>query len=237
MKKLLSIILALALVLSLAACGGAGLSSADNNLTEEKLKGTWCLELDITAMSEIVGDSLGATMGMSDITPYLDAIPDDLSLSVYMVFDGEGTLSAMLKKQEINDFYTGMINALMTEDTMYAIFEAQGMDKETVDAALAAQGMSLSTLIAATKLQLSSTDFAETMAGASGTIAKGDYFVMEATESYTIEGNKVIAEDTVLEYDGTNLLLTEVESENENIVAFSKLLPLAVKKVSDKTEY
>ena len=89
MKKLLSIILALALVLSLAACGGAGMGGADNNLTEEKLKGTWCLELDITAMSEIVGDSLGATMGMGDITPYLDAIPDDLALTVYMVFDGD----------------------------------------------------------------------------------------------------------------------------------------------------
>lgn len=237
MKKLLSIVLALALVLSLAACGGAGMGGADNTLTEEKLKGTWSLELNIAAMTELVGESLGATMGLGDITPYLDAIPDDLALSVYIVFDGEGTLSAMIKKQEINDFYTGMINAILTEDTMYAIFKAQGMDKATVDAALEAQGMSLSTLIAATKLQLSGMDFTETMSGASGTIVKGDYFVMEATESYTIEGNKVIAEDTALEYDGTNLLLTEVESENENVVAFSKLLPLTVKKVNNKIDY
>ena len=231
MKKLFSIILVLALVISLAACG------ASNTLTEEKLKGTWSFDLGMSTIMEVAGDSLGAAMGMGDITPYLDSIPDDLALSVYMVFDGEGNLSAMIKKQEINDFYTGVINAVLTEDTMYAIFEAQGMDKETVDTALAAQGMSLSSLISMTKLQLSGMDFTETMSGASGATVKGDYLVMETVDTYTIDGNKVTSEDTVFEYDGTNLVINEITSENENTAMFVKMLPITIKKVNDKTEY
>jgi hypothetical protein len=231
MKKLFSIVLVLAFVISLAACG------VSNTLTEEKLKGTWSFDLGMSTIMEVAGDSLGAAMGMGDITPYLDSIPDDLALSVYMVFDGEGNLSAMIKKQEINDFYTGVINAVLTEDTMYAIFEAQGMDKETVDAALAAQGMSLSSLISMTKLQLSGMDFTETMSGASGTTVKGDYLVMEAVDTYTIDGNKVTSEDTVFEYDGTNLVINEITSENENTAMFVKMLPITIKKVNDKTEY
>jgi hypothetical protein len=231
MKKLFSIVLVLALVISLAACG------VSTTLTEEKLKGTWSFDLGMSTIMEVAGDSLGTAMGMGDITPYLDSIPDDLALSVYMVFDGEGNLSAMIKKQEINDFYTGVINAVLTEDTMYAIFEARGMDKETVDTALAAQGMSLSSLISMTKLQLSGMDFTETMSGASGTTVKGDYLVMETVDTYTIDGNKVTSEDTVFEYDGTNLVINEITSENENTAMFVKMLPITVKKVNDKTEY
>lgn len=231
MKKLLSLILALALAVSLIACG------ASNTLTEEKLKGTWSFELGMSTMKNLIGESLGASMGMGDITPYMDSIPDDLGISVYLVFDGEGNLSAMLKKQDINDFYTGVINAVLTEDTMYAAFEAQGMDKETVDTALAAQGLTLSDLISATKQQMSNMDIAESMSSANNTIAKGDYLIMAEAESYTIDGNKVISEDTVLEYDGTNLVINEITSESESAAIFTAMLPLSVKKVNDKTDY
>ena len=231
MKKLLSLILVLALGVCLVACG------ASNNITEEKLKGTWSFDLGLATMMELSGDSLGAAMGMGDITPYLDAIPDDLALTVYMVFDGEGNLSAMLKKQEINDFYAGVINAILTEDTMYAIFEAQGMDKETVDATLSAQGITLSALISTTKLQLSGMDFTGAMTNVSSTIVKGDYLVMSEVDSYTIDGSKVITEDTVFEYDGTNLMINEINSDNENTAVFKQMLPLTVKKVNDKIDY
>ena len=231
MKKLLSLILALALAVSLIACG------ASNTLTEEKLKGTWSFELGMSTMKNLIGESLGASMGMGDITPYMDSIPDDLGISVYLVFDGEGNLSAMLKKQDINDFYTGVINALLTEDTMYAIFEAQGMDKETVDTALDVQGLTLSDLISATKQQLSYMNIAESISGANNTLAKGDYLIMSEAESYTIDGNKVISEDTVLEYDGTNLVINEITSESESAAIFTAMLPLTVKKVNDKTDY
>jgi hypothetical protein len=231
MKKLFSIVLVLAFVISLAACG------VSNTLTEEKLKGTWSFDLKFSAISDLVSDSLGASMGVNDITPFLDTIPDDLAVSVYLIFDGDGNLSAMLKKQDINDFYTGVINALLTEDTMYAIFEAQGMDKETVDTALDVQGLTLSDLISATKQQLSDMNIAESMSGADNTIAKGDYLIMAEAESYTIDGNKVISEDTVLEYDGTNLVINEITSESESAAIFTAMLPLTVKKVNDKTDY
>ena len=231
MKKLLSLILALALAVSMVACG------TSNTLTEEKLKGTWSFELGMSTMKNLIGESLGASMGMGDITPYMDSIPDDLGISVYLVFDGEGNLSAMFKKQDINDFYTGVINAVLTEDTMYAAFEAQGMDKETVDTVLAAQGLTLSDLISATKQQMSDMDIAESMSSASNTAVKGDYLIMAETESYTIDGNKVISEDTVLEYDGTNLVINEIISESDAAAIFTAALPLTLTKVNDKTDY
>ena len=231
MKKLLSLILALALAVSLVACG------TSYTLTEEKLKGTWSFELGMSTMKNLIGESLGASMGMGDITPYMDSIPDDLGISVYLVFDGEGNLSAMFKKQDINDFYTGVINAVLTEDTMYAAFDAQGMDKETVDTALAAQGLTLSDLISATKQQMSNMDIAESMSSASNTAVKGDYLIMAETESYTIDGNKVISEDTVLEYDGTNLVINEITSESDAAAIFTAALPLTLTKVNDKTDY
>jgi len=236
MKKLLSIVLALALVLSLAACGGAGLGSADNNLTEEKLKGTWVMEMNIAKLMDAVGDTAFSAMGLGDMTGFLGAIPDDMVLCAYMVFDGAGNSTALISKDDFNEFYTDLLNAILTEETMYAIYEAQGMDKATVDAALAAQGTSISSIIAMTKIQMSSMDMADTLIQSGGAVEKGDYIAMSGSTKYTIEGNTVVMDGSELVYDGTNLTITELSGTGD-MANLSALLPLTIKRVSDKTEY
>ena len=236
MKKLLSVVLAIVLVLSLAACG-AGNSPAGTNLTQDKLKGTWSMTLNISDLMDVAGDALAGTMGMEGMSAFFDSIPDSLTLTALMVFDGEGNCSSMISKSDFNKFYQDVMNAILTEETMYAIYAAQGMDKATVDAALAAQGTSISAVINMTKLQMSSMNIADTLVQSGGAVAKGDYLCMSQESEYTIDGNTVVMDGTKLEYDGTNLVMKEVSSEDGDTPDLSGLLPLTIKRVSDKVDY
>lgn len=238
MKKLLSVVLAIVLVLSLAACGaGGGSTPADTNLTQDKLKGTWSLTLNIADLMDVAGDALAGAMGMEGMSAFFDSIPDTMTFTALMVFDGEGNCSSMISKSDFNKFYQDVMNAILTEETMYAIYAAQGMDKATVDAALAAQGTSISAIINMTKLQMSSMNIADTLVQSGSAVAKGDYLVMGETSKYTIEGNTVVMDGTKLEYDGTNLVMKEVSSEDGDTPDLSGLLPLTIKRVSDKVDY
>ncbi len=232
MKKLLGLVLALVLVLSLAACGAGG---ADTALTDAKLKGTWEMTCDMSkaldASSEIANSLMGAELPAAVLDTLKDA---DLVFEMLLVFDGEGKMQVMLDKKTFNDLMSNMMNALLTEETMYAIYEAQGLSKEDVDTMFSSTGMSMSSVIAMTKLQLSSMDFIEMAFPDAG---DGDYITSGSSQVYRIDGNKLTTDGMSLEFDGTNLILKEMEETDSTGVDISKMLPLTAKKVSDKTEY
>lgn len=227
MKRILAIMLALALMLSLAACG------PDTTITEEKLKGTWAMELNISQLLDVAGGSLTESFGLEGAEEFIESIPSDLTLTGLYVFDGQGEYTVMISQEEMTEFFTGFLDALLTEETMYAMFEKQGMNKEAVDAAFAAQGIDMAGLISLTKLQMSSMD----LSSAFGGTKRGDYIITDESEDYTIEDNTVIIENGKLRYDGTNLLLVETISEDEDSPDISSLLPLTIRRISDQTEY
>lgn len=230
MKKLLSLVLALMLALSLTAC-----DKAEPTLSDEVLKGTWSMSCDLSKALEASSDLASSLMGADMPESALSALSDaNLTFKMLLVFNGEGKMSVLLEKENFSELMNNMLDALLTEETMYAIYEAQGISREDADAMFSANGMDMNSVIAMTKLQLSSMDFVELAFPDAG---DGDYISTGSSQVYRIDGNKLTTDGMSLDYDGTNLILSEVEDPESTGVDLTDMLPLTIQKVSDKTDY
>lgn len=120
LKKLSAILLAVAMVLSFAACGGK--SGADTT-------GTWSLKMDLSqALKEEMGSEFAGFNAPFSFTVYLDLNKDN-SYKMY--------LNEAETKKDMDAFIDALSDFFV--EYLYTALEAQGIDRATAQATLETQ--------------------------------------------------------------------------------------------------
>ena len=125
MKKLFAILLALAMLLSLAACDTGG-GSGDSKPTVD---GTWKGTIDFAPSMEV---SLKAEAAIDDSMPTEIEVP--LTIDFICVFSADGTYTVEADEESIDAFFDAMAGVMI--DVMYA-------PRVDLDALLAEEGMTM----------------------------------------------------------------------------------------------
>lgn len=221
MKRMLALLLALAMVFCLAACGAKGDGAEDkkdegsSNVTdtkkdepakeeddkasdEDKLAGEWTCRLDL---SETVNTVVGEMMDGEDVLP--DA-PIYMDMTIEFD-DGECALTGAIDEGSFNDYIDALVDAMI--DYMYDAAEAEGMSKEEFDQQIQDEaGMSMEEYMDET-MSTMMDEMGSEMSFESGTM----YYKVDSDEGriYMAE-DEADLEDTedYMEYSVTNKKLT-----------------------------
>ena len=229
MKKLLALILALTLLASLCACRGT-----DNNLTQEKLAGTWSVEITMNELLVFYAPQLNEVIGFGDLAGLAGSLPAEYTGPFLLVFDGQAKANAYLDTEVFNIRMLEFTEYLLTESVLLQVLGLQGHTTEQIGSALG--GLSIEELSGILQLQFSSADFAGALAQQNGYEAAGDYLKIPIADSYTIENNRVLIHNGYLQYNGTDLLLTE-DADLTSLGFNLTTSPITFCRESDKTEY
>ena len=149
MKKLFAFLLALAMVMSMAACQAAGEKDKGGETTattvpttapaptdEELLIGNWLYQANL-------GEILDLTMAASMGDPTMVAgLPVYMDISFSFANDGKGVMTVKVDQESFTAYMDAMVDIIV--DFTYALYEAEGISKADLDAAILAEtGMSL----------------------------------------------------------------------------------------------
>lgn len=226
MKKLIALILVLTLML--CACGG------NNNLSQDKLKGTWSIDISMNELLALYCQEMNATIGFGDLSCLVGGLTSDFSVPFLLVFDGGSTATAYLDKELFNIRMRTFSQYLLTEDVLLQVLNLEGCTPDEIVKALG--GLDIDKLTEILQLQFTSADFATNLAQHCNYKSAGDYLVIPITDSYQIDGNRLIINDGYLYFNGANLQLTE--NEDMTTIGFNlETSPLTFTRVNDKTDY
>ena len=227
MKKLIALVLTLALALSLCAC------DANNDLSQEKLQGTWSVTLTMNELLAFSHQAVAASVGFGDLSGLVGSLQADYTLTFLLVFDEQGA-AAYLDKEVFNLRMQEFSQYLMQKEILLNVLGLQNATDEQISTALG--GLDIERLIQILEVQFLSADFATNMAQSCNYGLTDEYVVIPVADSYTIDGSKLMLNDGYLEYNGAELLLTE--NEHLTTIGFNlKTAPLTFHRVSDKTDY
>lgn len=241
MKKILSLLIVLLMVFSLAACGDKG-SGNDTGvaMTQDKLKGTWTVDLDMNKFMMATGQ---ASMVGDLNAEYLKDFATDAKLTMYLVFDGNDTMQPMIHAdgyvQTTKEFLEDIFEYLKG-GVIYDLMEAQGTDRETFDAYLLANDLTADDYIDAMKALILGAMTKDAVLSSIDGEVKGDYLVLDESY-YKLEDNKIYTvSDACMEiyYNGTDVTIKAIEQPDENMTELvQSIVPLTMKRVSDQVEY
>ena len=228
MKKLLCLILAFSLITLLCACG------ADNNLSQDKLKGTWSIDISMNELLALYVQEMNAAIGFGDLSCLVGGLTEDYPIPFLLVFDGENTATAYLDTELFNIRMRAFSQYLLTEDVLLRVLDLENATEEEISASLG--GLDIDRLTQILQLQFSSADFATNLAQSFNYKISGEYVVIPVSDSYVIDGNHLLIGNGSLEYDGANLLLTQ--HEDLTTIGFNlDTAPLTFTRTGDKTAY
>lgn len=200
MKKLFAILLTLAMLLGLAACGTSGGNGSGNGGGEVTIVGTWEGTLDMTAVMA------AATQMEFDKT---------LEMGLIFTFNEDGTYSATVDKDSLED----MMDVLV--DVMIELFASISGDPDMdLEAELAKEGMTMADF----KEQLMGEMNIEELLGE--TEATG-YYKYEDGKLYTAEDKEDLEagdyiEITHITLTSNKMTFTDIEQDGEEM---SEVMP------------
>lgn len=196
MKKITSILLALVLVLSLAACAPKDLAA--------EIKGTWTVDFEVSP-ADMGLDTMGLETGM--VIPLIYTFAEDGTYSM--------TVNAERFTERFAEFMTG--TKTFIQEMMVQEFEAQGIDPEEGIAAFEQEaGMTfdayMDSVLEALDMETLTDTIVESM------VSQGTYAVEEAGKlSICAEGEENNAEVCSFEVkDNTLTILDTNESKSES---------------------
>ena len=196
MKKLFAVLLTLAMLLGLAACGSSG-----NGGGEVTIVGTWEGTMDMGAM-------MGMLMQMD--------IEEPISLDMTFTFNEDGTYAVNMDEDSLNSAMDTLVDVVI--DLLIEMYESQGVD---INEMLAAEGMTMDDF---TQEIMGSMDLEEMMGETETTgyykYEDGKFYTAEDKED--LEGDLEALECTLVTLTSTTLTFTDIEQDGEKM---SELMP------------
>lgn len=244
MKKLFALLLTLAMVMSMAACGGGGEGSdatttapttvpttvpttAPAPTDEELLIGEWLYKADL---GEIMDLTMAATLGDPTLTA---GLPVYMDITFSFANDGKSVMSVKVDQESFTAYMNAMADKMV--DFMYATYEAQGISRNDLDAAILAEtGMSLKDAMKA-EMDASLDGAMDEMEQTTNLVYKVD---SEKKVIYIGEDQAALdsaAEGMNYKLEGTTLTVSDIFGDNiedakESLEAFGMELPWTFEK-------
>ncbi len=197
MKKLFAILLTLAMLLGLAACG----SSGGGGSSTPTIVGTWEGSMDMGAM-------LGAAMQMD--------IDEPLEIGMTFTFNADGTYSAAIDKDSMEDMMDVLVDVVI--EMMMAMSGDPDMDLE---AELAKEGMTMAEFKEQIMGSMNVEEMFEDLETA-GYYKYEDGKCYTAEDKEDLEGDLEDLECNHITLTGNTMTITEMEQDGEKL---SEVMP------------
>lgn len=239
MKKLICLFLTLCLLLSLTACGGAGLDSQTGGgttivpLGEQTVQGTWVFAVNLKEALPIVFEMMNAGEDEPAPQELLDiiakAIPANVALEYLFVFSN-GTCQMVVNLDDMTQAMRSVMGSVYSEEVLLEIFAYRGLSEDEIRQQCG--GMSVKEYVDTVKpLILEMIDYSQ-LAGYADNVEVRNGYMITPVGNYQIEDNRLVVDDGAIKlhftYNGNALILdTEnVDKEDvpevlEDILAFS----------------